>query len=66
VPCANASSSALVVKVVTVFYLLARQLITPLNSFVTYACKLRQLTVLLVNEALVQVLKVSPPLSLSA
>ena len=51
VPYANASSLTLIVEVITVSYLLTRQLITLLNNFVTYTCELRRLTVLLVNKA---------------
>jgi hypothetical protein len=57
--CASASSSALIVDVVIVSCLLARQPISPLKSFMANACKLLRLVLLLAKNASLAITKLS-------
>jgi hypothetical protein len=57
--CASASSFALVIDIITVFCLLARQLISPQKSFMANACELLRLVLLLAKDASLATIKLS-------
>jgi hypothetical protein len=55
--CASANNSALVVNVVIVSCLFARQPISPPKSFITNACELLRLVLLLAKNASLAIIK---------
>jgi hypothetical protein len=57
--CASANSSALVVNVIIVSCLLARQPISPPKSFMANACELLRLVLLLAKDASLATTKLS-------
>jgi hypothetical protein len=56
---ASASNSALIINVIIVFCLLARQPISPPKSFIANACELLRLVLLLAKDASLATTKLS-------
>ena len=50
--CNRANNLAFILNIVTIFYLFALYMISPLNSFIIYFCKFFLLTELFINNIL--------------